>query len=105
MGGWDSGLGTQDSGLRLSEKGMSRKLTYDTWLFAAALLLVVIGLVVIYSVMAIVLGALIAALFSPAINGTHRWIALPHMRFQPSEFAKPVVVLFLASFLSRREEK
>ncbi len=157
MGGWDSGLGTQDSGLRLSEKGMSRKLTYDTWLFAAALLLVVIGLVmiysasaiitaqkigsenpyyfmtrqgvwllagsalmlmvmhldlarlrdrrVIYSLMAIVLGALIAALFSPAINGTHRWIALPHMRFQPSEFAKPVVVLFLASFLSRREEK
>ena len=136
---------------------MSRKLTYDTWLFAAALLLIVIGLVMIYSasaiitaqktgsdnpyyfitrqcmwlltgsalmlmlmhvdlarlrdrrviygVMALVLIALIAALFAPAINGTHRWVALPHIRFQPSEFAKPVIVLFLASFLSRREER
>ncbi|HEY8130969.1 MAG TPA: putative lipid II flippase FtsW [Thermoanaerobaculia bacterium] len=136
---------------------MSRKLTYDTWLFAAAMLLVVIGLVMIYSasaiitaqkigsdnpyyfitrqgvwllagsalmlmlmhvdlahlrdrrviygLMVIVLVALIAALFAPAVNGTHRWITLPHIRFQPSEFAKPVIILFLASFLSRREER
>src|SRR5205809_7055692 len=33
---------------------MSRKLTYDTWLFAAALLLIVIGLVMIYSASAII---------------------------------------------------
>lgn len=136
---------------------MSRKLSYDTWLFAAALLLIVIGLVMIYSASAIItaqkigldnpyffiirqciwlivgsvlmlllmhvdvahirdrrviglamvltLGALIAVLFQPAINGTHRWIALPHFRLQPSELAKPVMVLFLASFLSRREER
>ena len=136
---------------------MSRKLTYDTWLFAAAMLLVVIGLVMIYSASAIitaqktgsdnpyyfitrqcmwliagsagmlllmhvnvvhlrdrrliyaamiaVLGALFVALLHPAVNGTHRWIALPHLRLQPSEFAKPVMVLFLASFLSRREER
>jgi cell division protein FtsW len=136
---------------------MSRKLTYDTWLFAAALLLIVIGLVmiysasaiitvqktgsdnpyyfitrqcgwliagsalmvivmhldlarlrdrrVIYSLMVLVLVALVAALFAPSINGTHRWVALTHMRFQPSEFAKITVVLFLASFLSRREER
>jgi cell division protein FtsW len=136
---------------------MSRKLTYDTWLFAAALLLIVIGLVmiysasaiitvqkigsdnpyyfitrqafflivgsalmlvlmhldlsrlrdrrVIYSLMAFVFVALVAALFAPSINGTHRWVALPHIRFQPSEFAKIAVVLYLASFLSRREER
>ena len=136
---------------------MSRKLTYDTWLFAAAMLLVVIGLVMIYSASAIItaqktgtdnpyhfitrqciwliagsalmlmlmhvdlailrdrrviyalmfaaLAALIVALFQPPINGTHRWIALPHLRLQPSEFAKPVIVLFVASFLSRREER
>src|SRR5438128_6508171 len=136
---------------------MSRKLTYDTWLFAAALLLVVMGLVMIYSASAIitaqktgsenpyyfitrqcvwllagsalmlivmhldlarlrdrrviyllmlgVIAALIAALLAPAINGTHRWVALPHIRFQPSEFAKPIVVLFLASFLARREKR
>ena len=33
---------------------MSRKLSYDTWLFAAALLIVVIGLVMIYSASAII---------------------------------------------------
>jgi len=136
---------------------MSRKLTYDTWLFAAAMLLIVIGLVMIYSASAIitaqktgsenpyyfitrqcvwliagsilmlmlmhldlavlrdrrviyalmlgVLACLIAALFQPAINGTHRWISLPNIRLQPSEFAKPVLVLFLASFLARREQR
>jgi cell division protein FtsW len=136
---------------------MSRKLTYDTWLFAAALLLIVIGLVMIYSasaiitvqktgsdnpyyfitkqafflfvgsaamlilmhldlarlrdrrviytLMTLVFLALVAALFAPAINGTHRWFNMAHIRFQPSEFAKIAVVLFLASFLSRREER
>ncbi|HJT17816.1 MAG TPA: putative lipid II flippase FtsW [Thermoanaerobaculia bacterium] len=136
---------------------MSRKLSYDTWLFAAALLLVVIGLVMIYSASAIItvqktgsdnpyyfitrqaaflflgsvamlilmhldlnrlrdrrliyglmamsLVALVAALFAPSVNGTHRWMSLPHIRLQPSEFAKIIVILFLASFLSRREER
>jgi cell division protein FtsW len=49
--------------------------------------------------------ALIAALFMPPINGTHRWIQLPWFNLQPSEFAKIVVVLFVASFLARREER
>jgi len=136
---------------------MSRKLSYDTWLFAAALLIVVIGLVMIYSASAIittqkvgldnpyyfitrqciwllggsalmlilmhvdlsrlrdrrviyaamgVLGiALVVVLFHTPVNGTHRWIVLPSFRLQPSEFAKPVIVLFLASFLARRESR
>ncbi len=33
---------------------MSKKLTYDTWLFGAAMLIVVIGLVMIYSASAII---------------------------------------------------
>ena len=33
---------------------MSRKLTYDTWLFGAAMLIVVVGLVMIYSSSAII---------------------------------------------------
>lgn len=136
---------------------MSRKLTYDTWLFGAAMLIVVIGLVMIYSASAIlatqkfgaggayffltkqcvalivggaamlvlmhldpaILGdrrliylalalvaiALITALFQSPINGTRRWLVLPRFQVQPSEFAKPVVVLFLASFLARKEER
>jgi cell division protein FtsW len=136
---------------------MSRKLTYDTWLFGAATLIVVIGLVMIYSASAIIavqkfgatnpyifltrqlvfviaggalmlilmhvetrrladrrvigvlmignLAALVIALFQRPINGTHRWIVLSHFQLQPSEFAKPVLILFLAYALSRREEK
>ncbi|MEO8382293.1 MAG: putative lipid II flippase FtsW [Acidobacteriota bacterium] len=135
---------------------MSRKLTYDTWLFSIATLIVVVGLVMIYSASAmiatqrfghgpyyflirqgafLVAGALltvflmhlnpavlqdkrvlygglgvvalglIVALFQSPINGTHRWIALPWFHLQPSEFAKPAMILFLASFLSRREER
>ena len=136
---------------------MSRKLSYDTWLFAAAMLIVVIGLAMIYSASAImsaqklgsgnpyyfitkqsvfllvgsalmlllmhvntsflrdprVIGAalfgvialLIVALFNAPINGTHRWIVLPVGQLQPSELAKPIMVLFLAAYLSRREER
>jgi cell division protein FtsW len=136
---------------------MSRKLTYDTWLFGAAMLIVVVGLVMIYSASAIIavqkfgatnpyifltrqlvfviaggalmlilmhvetrrladrrvigvlmlgtLAALVIALFQRPINGTHRWIVLSHFQLQPSEFAKPVLILFLAYALSRREGK
>ena len=136
---------------------MSRKLTYDTPLFGAAILIVVLGLVMIYSASAIIaqqkfdagdpyyfltrqciwllagsalmlilmhldtsllkearivyaaMGgvflALVVALFQPAINGTHRWIILPFGQLQPSEFAKPVLVLFLALILSRKEDR
>ena len=133
---------------------MSRKLTYDTWLFGTAMLIVVVGLVMIYSASAIistrfaadnpyhfmvrqlvwllvggaamflmmhidasrlqdvrllvaamllVMFALVIALFQTPINGTHRWIAFPWFNLQPSEFAKPLVVLFAAWLLARRE--
>src|SRR5687768_4311079 len=136
---------------------MSKKLTYDSYLFGAAMLIVVVGIVMIYSASAIiatqrfgagnpyhfmtrqlvwvvaggalmmllmhldssllqdrriiygsmglVLVGLIIALFQGPINGTHRWIDLPWFNLQPSEFAKPVVILFVASFLARREDR
>jgi cell division protein FtsW len=136
---------------------VSKKLTYDTWLFGAAMLIVVVGIVMIYSASAIIATqrygaghpyffmtrqliwlaaggaamlilmhidttllqdrrliyaamflvgcALIAALFQSPINGTHRWISTPWFNIQPSEFAKPILVLFVASYLSRREER
>ncbi|MGD0581039.1 MAG: FtsW/RodA/SpoVE family cell cycle protein [Bryobacteraceae bacterium] len=35
----------------------------------------------------------------------HRWYRLGSMQFQPSELAKPVLVVFLAWFVARRENK
>ena len=137
---------------------MSRKLSHDTWLFAAALGIVLIGVVMIYSasamiaaqkigvdnpfyfvirqcvwlfagaivmlvlmhvdlarlrdpgilatLLAFVLIALVIALFQPPINGKHRWIVVMHLfQVQPSELAKPVLILFVAWFIARREER
>lgn len=136
---------------------MGRRLSYDSWLFGAATLIVVVGLVMIYSASAIiaaqkfggghpyhfvwrqcvwaiaggvamftlmhlnlsflnnrlvvfgVLGvvslALVVSLFQAPINGTHRWIVLPGFQLQASEFAKPAAVLFLAWYLSRKEDR
>jgi cell division protein FtsW len=45
---------------------------------------------------------LLGALFSPAVNETNRWIRIAGTSFQPSEFAKLAVVLFLAAEFERR---
>jgi len=37
------------------------------------------------------------------VNGATRWMAAGSLQFQPSELAKPLVVLFLASQLSQKE--
>ncbi len=135
---------------------MSRKLTYDSWLFSTATIIVVMGMVMIYSASAMIASqrwghgsyyfftrqaiflavgsaamlflmhinpallqnrrviygsligvalALIVALFQSPINGTHRWVHFPGFQLQPSEFAKPVVILFIAMFLAKREER
>lgn len=47
---------------------------------------------------------LIAALVSPAVNETNRWIRLGGASFQPSEFAKLAIVIFLASEFERRSQ-
>ena len=46
---------------------------------------------------------LVAALFFPEINGARRWIRLPGMSLQPSEFAKVALILYLADYLPRRQ--
>lgn len=136
---------------------MSRKLTYDRYMFGAAILIAILGLVMIYSASAIlalqkthgvnpyyflirqcvwlaggsvlmlllmhvdmtklrdprvvysllgaVAAALIFVLFEAPINGTHRWFVFSHMQFQPSEIAKPAIILFLASYLAQKEDR
>ena len=43
--------------------------------------------------------------FGQSINGTRRWIRLGALSFQPVELAKFSLVLYLASFLTRRREE
>ncbi|HEY4683696.1 MAG TPA: putative lipid II flippase FtsW [Candidatus Acidoferrales bacterium] len=57
---------------------------------------------VVFTAIGIVLAMLVAVLFLDRSHQTHRWIRFGHLSLQPSEFAKPVVVLFLAWFLERR---
>lgn len=56
----------------------------------------------VYVVLLLSLGLLIAVLFLPATKGTHRFIRLPGLSFQPSEMGKFAVVLFLAYYLNKR---
>jgi cell division protein FtsW len=51
------------------------------------------------------LGLLVWALASAPVNGTHRWIRIFGLSFQPSEVAKVALLIFLADLLSRRREE
>lgn len=44
---------------------------------------------------------LIAVYFSPAIRGEHRWITIGNYQFQPSEFSKLSMIVFIAFYLIR----
>jgi cell division protein FtsW len=131
---------------------MAKRVGVDKWLFGATLVLVVIGLLMVFSASAVmakerfgspyafvirqslwaafgltamvllmridyrrynkpnvvfpaiavsVLLLLVAFLMHDS-HATHRWIRFGAMSFQPSEIAKPALVLFLAWFLQNR---
>jgi len=50
-------------------------------------------------------GSLVLVLMLPTLNGVHRWIPVGGFNLQPSELAKLAVILFLASYLSRKDER
>ena len=132
---------------------MAKRVGVDKWLFGTVLLLVLFGLVMVFSASAVMSQAesgspykyvakqgmyalfgmlalfalmrvdyrrynsypfvgcavalttmlLLAVFAMPALNHTHRWFRLgSFFTFQPSELAKPVLVLFLAYFLQTR---
>lgn len=133
---------------------MAKRVSVDGWLFAATLLLVFIGLVMVFSASAVmakerygsayfflvrqvvwaVVGILVMIVAMnvnykrykhPAIvfsllgltslllisvflldrsHNTHRWIHVAGFSFQPSEMAKPAIILFLAYFLETRTQ-
>jgi cell division protein FtsW len=60
----------------------------------------------IYSALCVTTLLLLLVFFIPGSHNTHRWIRFGgHFTFQPSEIAKPVLVLFLAWFLHSRLDK
>lgn len=48
---------------------------------------------------------LIAVLFTSAINGATSWFEIGPFSFQPAEFAKIVIVLFLAWLITKIQKK
>jgi cell division protein FtsW len=56
----------------------------------------------IYPALVVTTMLLVVVLFFRDSHHTHRWIRFGSFSFQPSEIAKPVIILFLAWFLSTR---
>jgi cell division protein FtsW len=131
---------------------VAKRVSIDKWLFGSTLLLVVIGIVMVFSASAVMAGdrfgspyyfllrqlgwaaaglaamtiimnldyrrwkhpaivftllglttlLLVAVFFLDRSHNTHRWVRLGAMSFQPSELAKPALILFLAFFLENR---
>jgi cell division protein FtsW len=131
---------------------MAKRVGVDKWLFGTVLLLVLFGLVSVFSASAVIakatlgspyayvmrqagfaLGGMVALfvlmrvdyrkynnpkLIFPmmgitgllllgvfawhGMNGAHRWVRLPGITLEPSELAKPMIVVFLAWFLQTR---
>ena len=59
---------------------------------------------VVYGVLIVTVLLLMSVFAFPSINGARRWIRFPGMSFQPSEFAKVALPLFLAYFLTKNEK-
>ena len=57
---------------------------------------------IIFPMVAVTALLLLVVFVMPASHGAHRWIKLGAMSLQPSEMAKPVLVLFLAWFLQNK---
>ena len=57
---------------------------------------------VVFSALGLSTLLLVMVFFLDRSHNTHRWIKLGALSFQPSELAKPVLILFLAYFLESR---
>ena len=59
---------------------------------------------IVFSLMGVTTLLLISVFFLDRSHNTHRWIHAGGFSFQPSELAKPVLILFLAYFLEARDQ-
>jgi len=59
---------------------------------------------VVFTALGLQLAMLVAVLFAARSHNAHRWFQLGSAKFQPAEFSKVVLVVFLAYFLDLRRE-
>jgi cell division protein FtsW len=57
---------------------------------------------IVFTLLGVTMVLLVAVLLLDRSHNTHRWIRFGAMSFQPSELAKPALILFLAYFLETR---
>lgn len=60
---------------------------------------------IVYGFLILTIGLLCAVFAFPEVNGARRWIRFAGMSFQPSEFAKVALPIFLAYFLTKNEKQ
>jgi cell division protein FtsW len=65
-----------------------------SWLQRASVPLAVLGI-----------GLLTGALYGHPVNGSRRWLQLASWSFQPSEVARPLILLFLAAHAARHQDR
>ena len=60
---------------------------------------------VVYALASGVMLLLVAVLFAPALNNSHRWFFVAGLSIQPSELAKLVLVVFIAYQIDRKKDQ
>ncbi|MEM9290866.1 MAG: putative lipid II flippase FtsW [Acidobacteriota bacterium] len=60
---------------------------------------------VVYFALGAMVTLLVLVLFSPTLNNTNRWFFVGPVSIQPSELAKPAIILFLAYFLDAKADR
>ena len=60
---------------------------------------------VVFALLGVTTLMLVAVFFLDRSHNTHRWIRLGMFSFQPSELAKPAIILYLAYFLESRTKQ
>ena len=97
------------SGAVNSGRGFDFAMRQCSWFIVSLLLMFMVmfagyyklldGAYPLYGLMLLLL--LLTALLAPKVNGAQSWLGFGGIRFQPSEFAKIVIILVMSKFLSR----
>ena len=106
---WSASQPFSESGARVNGQAIMARQVFWALLGVAVMLVslrfdyrILRSRYVAVSILGVAMVLLLGALASPSVNEANRWIRLGGVSFQPSEFAKFAVVIFLASEFERR---